>query len=82
MGIEEFEETWTRVELTCDGLGDIGECVGDTPEEGPSYIVDVANGPEGAHRTVEYQANQRGWVFELMTKRWLCPVCIKARAGQ
>jgi len=78
MGLEEFEETWTRVELTCDGLGDNGDCVAGRGDD-RSCIMDIAPSPEGAHRVLNRRASDAGWAFELMTKRWLCPHCIEVR---
>jgi hypothetical protein len=78
MAIEEFAETWIRVDLYCDGLGEDGTCVLDAGEE-LGMISDVAPTAEGARSTVLHQANSLGWLFDLDFQRWLCPDCAAAR---
>lgn len=78
MPIEEFQETWTRIELACDGLGEAGACVA-ADEDGPAYVMDVAPTAEGARITTVNYATSAGWVWELKSKRWLCPDCLRAR---
>jgi hypothetical protein len=51
MAIEEFPETWTRVDLYCDGLGEDGTCVLEANED-LGMISDVAKTAEGARTTV------------------------------
>ena len=78
MSIAEFPETWIRVDLYCDGLGESGTCVLDG-EEALGVISDVANTAEGARATVLYAAENSGWAFDMKLQRWLCPNCVAAR---
>ena len=77
MAIEQFPETWIRVDLVCDGLGEDASCVLD--EEGPGVFSDVANNAEGARRVTLHGAVGAGWIFDLELRRWLCPDCVAAR---
>jgi hypothetical protein len=46
MGIKETAETWVRIDLFCDGLGDDGICL--LSADGELEGIDVAPTAEGA----------------------------------
>ena len=79
MGIEETAETWIRVEVFCDGLGDDGICprgAGDELER----IFDTAPTAEEARKAILNAAVKAGWrVLDPKWQRWLCPECVRAR---
>jgi len=80
MGLEESEETWTRVDLFCDGLGKDGTCVayGDTDDlDDMPMVTDCCQSPEDAPRLTLYAATQEGWAFDMRLQRWLCPDCVR-----
>jgi hypothetical protein len=78
MVIEETAETWARIDLVCDGLGDNGICV-----LGPSHelnrISDVAPTAEGARKAILNAAVKLRWFFDPKLQRGLCPECVRAR---
>jgi hypothetical protein len=76
MGIEETVETWVRVDLFCDGLGDDGICLlgADGELEG---ISDVAPTAEGARKQILNAAVKARWRFDPKLQRWLCPDCVR-----
>jgi hypothetical protein len=78
MGIEETAETWVRVDLFCDGLGDDGICLlgADGELEGMS---DVAPTAEGARKQILNAAVKARWRFDPKLQRWLCPDCVRRR---
>jgi hypothetical protein len=78
MGIEETAETWVRIELFCDGLGDDGICLfgADGESEG---ISDVAPTAEGARKQILNAAVKERWRLDPKLQRWLCPECASAR---
>jgi hypothetical protein len=80
MPVTESKEIWTRVEIECNWIGDPGICCA-ADDDGPAYIMDIANSPEGARRVTFMIATKNGWVQELKSKRWLCPECQKVRAN-
>jgi hypothetical protein len=51
MAIEETAETWVRIDLVCDGLGDNGICVLG-PSDELNRISDVAPTAEGARKAI------------------------------
>ena len=75
MGIEETDETWVRIDLFCDGLGNDGICAGD----GSERIFDVAPTPEGARKQILNAAVKARWRFDPKSQRWLCPDCVRGR---
>ena len=78
MGIEETTETWIRVEVLCDGLGDDRTCpvsAGDELER----IFDIAPTVEGARKAILNAAVKAGWRLDPKLQRWLCPECVRAR---
>jgi hypothetical protein len=87
MGLEESTETWTRVDLYCDGIGsDPTTCVAygdpdDTNADMP-MVTDCCPLPEDARRLTLYAAEREGWQFNLELKRWLCPACVRALQKQ
>jgi hypothetical protein len=76
MGIKETAETWVRIHLLCDGLGDDGICLfgADGEAEG---ISDVAPTAEGARKQVLNAAVKARWRFDPKLQRWLCPDCVR-----
>jgi hypothetical protein len=77
MGIEETTETWIRVEVLCDGLGDDRTCpvsAGDELER----IFDIAPTVEGARKAILNAAVKAGWRRDPELQRWLCPECRRA----
>lgn len=82
MGIEETKETWARVDLFCDGLGELGDCAAwgvDDPAEDMPMVTDCCSDPEDARRLALHRATDLGWQFEINLKRWLCPDCVRAQ---
>jgi hypothetical protein len=78
MGIKETAETWVRIDLFCDGLGDDGICLfgADGELEG---ISDVAPTAEGARKQIFNAAVKARWRFDPKLQRWLCPDCVRGR---
>ena len=78
MGIKETAETWVRIDLFCDGLGDDGICLlsADGELEG---ISDVAPTAEGARKQILNAAVKARWRFGPKLQRWLCPDCVRCR---
>jgi len=74
MGIEETPETWVRMDLFCDGLGNDGICVGD----GLERISDIAPTAEGVRKAIVNAAVKSRWRFDLKLQRWLCSECVRA----
>ena len=77
VAIEETAETWVRIDLCCDGLGNDGICllgVGDEFER----ISDVAPTAEGARKAILNAAVKARWRFDPKLQRWLCPECVRA----
>src|ERR1700733_3808921 len=77
MGIEETAETWVRIDLFCDGLGNDGICAGDPLER----ISDVAPTAEGVRKAILNAAVKARWRFDSKLQRWLCPECVRAHDG-
>ena len=78
MGIEETPETWVRIDLFCDGLGDDGICLFGT-DGALEAISDVAPTAEGARKQILNAAVKARWRFHPKLQRWLCPKCASAR---
>jgi hypothetical protein len=81
MGLEESKETWTRVNLFCDGIGkDSTSCVayGDPHDDDSDMpmVTDCCQSSEDARRLALCAAERQGWQFDLKLKRWLCPACV------
>jgi hypothetical protein len=80
MGMAETAETWIRIDLFCDGLGDDGTCVrganGDLDR-----ISDVAPTAEGARKAILNAAVKSPWRFDPKLDRWLCPECVAVCDG-
>lgn len=88
MGLEESKETWTRVDLFCDGIDD-GTCVTERGRKSEEEILanmpmvtDCCLDPEDARRLTLHQATREGWEFNLGLQRWLCPACVAALRSQ
>jgi hypothetical protein len=83
MGLEQSNETWIRVDLFCDGIGeDVTTCVayGD-PEDSDAdmpMVTDCCATAEDARRLTLYAATRSGWIFDMHLRRWLCPHCVNA----
>jgi hypothetical protein len=77
MAMKETAETWIRINLFCDGLGDDGICVRDATGD-LKTISDVAPTPEGARTAVLDAAVKSRWTVDLKLLRWLCPECVAA----
>jgi hypothetical protein len=77
MGIEETAETWVRIDLFCDGLGDGGSCLGCGHK--PEGISDIAPTSEGARKAILNAAAKACWRFDRKLQRWLCPECANGR---
>ena len=77
MGIEETAETWVRVDLFCDGLGNDGTCLFGAGEES-ERISDVAPTSEGARKAILNAAVRACWRLDPKLQRWLCPECASA----
>ena len=78
MAIKVTAETWVRIDLFCDGLGNDGICLlgaGDEFER----IYDVAPTAEGARKAILNAAVKARWRFDPKLQRWLCPECVRAR---
>ena len=75
MGVRKTAETWVRINLLCDGLGNDGICVGDDLDK----ISDAAPTEEGARKAILNAAVKACWRFDLKLQRWLCPECAAAR---
>jgi hypothetical protein len=78
MGMEERAETWVRVDLFRDGLGDDGICLLDVADA-LARISDVAPTEEGAKRAILNAAVKARWRFDAKLQHWLCPECVGAR---
>jgi hypothetical protein len=78
MGIEETAETWIRIDLFCDGLGNDGTCIFGARDES-ERISDVAPTSEGARKAILNAAVKARWRFDPKLQRWLCPECASAR---
>jgi hypothetical protein len=78
MGIEETAETWIRVDLFCDGLGNDGTCLCGAREES-ERISDVAPTSAGARKAILNAAVKARWRLDPKSQRWLCPACVSAR---
>ena len=78
MGIEETAETWVRIDLSCDGLGDDGVCLRGADSE-LERISDVAPTSEGARKAILDAAVKARWRRDPKSQRWLCPECASAR---
>jgi hypothetical protein len=81
MAMKETAETWIRIDLFCDGLGDDGICVGDA-SNGLATISDVAPTAEGARKGILNAAVKSRWWFDPKLQRALCPECVAARDGK
>jgi hypothetical protein len=84
MGIVETPETWTRVDLYCDGLGeDATTCVAygnpDDVDADMPMVTDCCPSAEDARRLTLNTATREGWAFDMKLQRWLCPACVQAR---
>jgi hypothetical protein len=82
MGLEQSKETWIRVDLFCDGLGEDGtSCVAygnpDNPNADMPMVSDCCPTAEDARRLTLHSATQQGWVFDMRLQRWLCPDCAR-----
>jgi len=77
MAIKETAETWVRIDLFCDGLGDNGTCVLGASDE--QRISDVAPTAEGARKAILNAAVKARWRFNPKLQRWSCPECVRAR---
>ena len=77
MGIRKTAETWVRINLLCDGLGNDGICVGDDLDK----ISDAAPTEEGARKAILNAAAKACWRFDLKLQRWLCPECAAGTRG-
>ncbi len=77
MAMEETAETWIRINLFCDGLGDDGICVRDASGD-LRMISDVAPTLEDARTAVLNAAVKSRWTVDLKLLRWLCPECVAA----
>jgi hypothetical protein len=78
MGIEERAETWVRVDLFCDGVGDDGICLLGASGES-ARISDVAPTEDGVRKAILNAAIKARWRFDEKSQRWLCPECVGAR---
>jgi hypothetical protein len=81
MAMEETVETWIRIDLFCDGLGDDGICVRDASGD-LGTISDVAPTAKGARTAVLNAAVTSRWTVDLKLLRWLCPECVAARSDR
>lgn len=78
MAMKENPETWIRIDLFCDGLGEQSICLrGDSDDAGT--ISDVAPTAEGARKGILNAVVKSRWQFDPELRRWLCPTCIAAR---
>jgi hypothetical protein len=77
MAMEQTAETWIRIDLRCDGLGDDGTCVL-AASDGLGAISDVAPTAEGAQKAIINRAMRSGWAIDVK-RRWLCSECRAAR---
>lgn len=78
MAMKQTAETWIRIDLSCDGLGDDGVCVRDA-NDGRGMISDVAPTEEGARKGILNAAVKSRWWFDPQLQRGLCPDCVAAR---
>ena len=78
MAIKETAETWVRIDLFCDGLGNDGTCVLVASDEF-ERISDVAPTAEGARKATLNAAVKARWRFDPKLQRWLCPECVRVR---
>jgi hypothetical protein len=78
MGIEETAETWIRIDLFCDGLGNDGTCLFGARDES-ERISDIAPTPEGARKAILNAAVKARWRIDPKSQRWLCPECASTR---
>ena len=78
MGIKKTAETWIRVEVFCDGLGDDGVCLASAGDE-LERISDVAPTGKGAQKAIINAAVRARWRFDPKLQRWLCPECVRVR---
>ena len=77
MGIEETAETWIRIDLFCDGLGNDGTCLFGARDES-ERISDVAPTSAGARKAILNAAVKARWRLDPKSQRWLCPECASA----
>ncbi len=78
MAMKQTAETWIRIDLFCDGLGELGICLrGDS--DGSGTISDVAPTAEGARKEILNAVVKSRWRLDPELRRWLCPTCIAAR---
>jgi hypothetical protein len=78
MGIVKTTETWVRIELFCDGIGDDGICVRGPGDE-LDRLSDVAPAAEVAHKAILNATVKSCWRFDPSLQRWLCCDCVRAR---
>jgi len=78
MAIVEISETWVRIDLFCDGVGDDGVCVLGASDEA-DRISDVAPTAEGARKAIFNASVKSCWRFDPTLQRWLCPECVRTR---
>jgi len=78
MAIVETIETWVRLDLFCDGIGDDGVCVSST-SDGLDRISDVAPTAETARKAIFNASVKSCWRFDRTLNRWLCPECVRVR---
>jgi hypothetical protein len=78
MGIEETAETWIRIDLFCDGLGNDGTCLFG-PRDEWERISDVAPTSAGARKAILNSAVKARWRRDPKSQRWLCAECVSAR---
>ena len=78
MAIVETSETWVRIDLFCDGVGDDGLCVLSASNE-LDRISDVAPTAEGARKAIFNASVKSCWRFDRTSQRWLCPECVRVR---
>jgi len=78
MGIEETAETWVRIDLFCDGLGDDGICLSGADGK-LEAISDAAPTAEVARKQILNAAVKARWRFDPTLQRWLCADCVRGR---
>jgi hypothetical protein len=77
MGMVKTTETWVRIELFCDGVGDQGICVR-SPGDELDRLSDVAPVAEIARKAILNATVKSRWRFDPTSQRWLCCDCARA----
>jgi hypothetical protein len=76
--IKETAETWIRIDLFCDGVGNDGICLLGSGDD-LARISEIAPTNEAVRKAILNAAVKARWRFDPKLQRWLCPECVRVR---